>query len=66
LNELTPGQFHETQAIEAFKEVVGLSRRQVATGLLDMFSLTSAAEERIEEFGVNTLWQAFFPIALAI
>ena len=54
LNELKPGQLHETQVIEAFKEVVGLSRRQVATGLLDKFSSTSAAEERIEEFWVNT------------
>jgi len=62
--ELCPRQVSEEQVIEAFKEVVGLSRRQVAQTLVNKFSLEGKARARMEEFGVNTDWQAFIQVRL--
>jgi beta-phosphoglucomutase len=62
--ELCPHQVSEEQVIEAFKEVVGLSRRQVAQTLVDNFNLESKARARMAEFGVNTDWQAFIQVRL--
>jgi HAD superfamily hydrolase (TIGR01509 family) len=62
--ELCPRQVSEEQVIEAFKEVVGLSRRQVAQTLVNKFSLEGKARARMEEFGVNSDWQAFIQVRL--
>ena len=62
--ELCPHEVSEEQVIEAFKEVVGLSRQQVAQTLVDDFSLESKARARMAEFGVNSDWQAFIQVRL--
>ena len=54
--ELCPSEINETEVIEAFKEVVGLSRREVASILMERFDLTGKARKRMAEFGVNTPW----------
>lgn len=54
----------EEDVLEAFKDVVGLSRREVATTLLARFDLTEAADARRNEFGVDTAWQAYVQIRL--
>lgn len=64
--ELCPRDLTEAEVIEAFKEVVGLSRREVALGLLNKFNLAKAAHARMAEFDVKTPWQAFVQIRLAI
>lgn len=64
--ELRPTDLTEAKVIEAFKEVVGLSRREVALGLIERFGLEEAARARMAEFGVRTPWQAFVQIRLAI
>lgn len=64
--ELCPGDLTEAKVIEAFKDVVGLSRREVALGLLERFDLTEAARARMAGFGVNAPWQALVQIRLAI
>jgi beta-phosphoglucomutase len=43
---------------------VGKSRREVATTLLDLFSLGRAARRHMSEFGVTTEWQAYVQLRL--
>lgn len=62
--ELCPHQVSEEQVVEAFKEVVGLSRHQVAQTLVDQFSLEGKAQARMAEFGVSAPWQAFIQVRL--
>jgi len=62
--ELVPS-LSEDQVYEGFKEFVGLSRREVAVGLMQRFNLTEAAEARMEEFSVDVPWQAYVQIRLA-
>lgn len=64
IRELSAYTIKETMVVEAFKDVVGLSRREVAQGLLERFQLEQAAGNRMEEFGVQTPWQAFVQIRL--
>jgi beta-phosphoglucomutase-like phosphatase (HAD superfamily) len=54
----------EAEVVEAFKDVVGLPRQQVARALVERFALESAAFERMDEFGVSTPWQAFIQLRL--
>ena len=61
---LCPHKLHENDVIEAFKEVVGLPRRQVAQALVDRFDLSAKAGERMFEFGVSRPWQAFVQVRL--
>ena len=55
----------EEEVLEAFKEVVGLSRREVALALIERFGLVDAAEKLRDKFGVDTAWQAYVQIRLA-
>jgi HAD superfamily hydrolase (TIGR01509 family) len=63
--ELRP-DLNEGEVIEAFKDLVGLSRQEVAVGLMRRFGLEDAARERMKEFGVDTPWQAYVQIRLRI
>ncbi|MDF1500207.1 MAG: HAD family phosphatase [Anaerolineales bacterium] len=62
--DLCPQTIGEDEVIEAFKEVVGLSRREVAAALVDRFDLEAPAQARMQEFGVDSPWQAFVQIRL--
>ena len=62
--ELCPFALTEEEAMAAFKEVVGLSRREVAQGLVERFGLEEAARARMAEFGVDTPWQAFVQVRM--
>lgn len=62
--ELCPDQVSEIQVVEAFKDVVGLPRHQVAQALVEQFNLEEKAAERMAEFGVSTAWQAFIQVRL--
>lgn len=64
--ELCPFEIKESEVLEAFKEVVGLSRQQVASSLVERFGLEETARNRMDEFGVSTPWQAFVQVRLAI
>lgn len=52
--------------MEAFKDVVGLSRREVATQLVERFGLEETASRRMEAYGVGTAWQAYVQLRLEI
>jgi beta-phosphoglucomutase len=62
--ELCPHQITEEGVVEAFKEVVGRSRREVASFLVDRFNLEESARARMVEFGVSAPWQAFVHLRL--
>ena len=63
--ELHP-DLNEGEVIEAFKDLVGLSRQEVAVGLMRRFGLEESARERMKEFGVDAPWQAYVQIRLRI
>jgi beta-phosphoglucomutase len=62
--ELCPYTLSELDAVAAFKELVGLSQRQVAQGLIERLALDEAARSRMAEFGVETPWQAFVQVRM--
>ena len=64
--ELRPSEIKESEVLEAFKDVVGLSRQQVASVLVERFDLKETARKRMDEFGVSTPWQAFVQVRLEI
>jgi beta-phosphoglucomutase-like phosphatase (HAD superfamily) len=64
--EICPEDVKEAEVVEAFKDVVGLSRRKVATSLVELFNLIKKASERMAEFGVDTPWQAYVQVRLQI
>jgi beta-phosphoglucomutase len=63
--ELRP-DLNEGEVTEAFKDFVGLSRQEVAVGLMRRFGLEGAARTRMAEFGVDTPWQAYVQIRLRV
>ena len=63
--ELRPG-LDEGEVVEAFKDLVGLSRQEVAVGLMRRFGLEDAARDRMVGLGVDTPWQAYVQIRLRI
>lgn len=62
--ELRPCAVTEEAMLAAFKDVVGLSRSEVATALVERFGLAAAAAARMAEFGVSTPWQAYIHLRL--
>lgn len=61
---LCPTSLAEEDIMEAYKDVVGLSRQEVATALMRRFDLENAARVRMNEFSVSTPWQAFIQLRL--
>ena len=64
VQELCAGVIDEADILEAFKDFVGLSRREVALGLVQRFALEEAARQRMVEFDVSAPWQAFVQVRL--
>jgi beta-phosphoglucomutase len=62
--ELDPDNIREKEVIEKFKDVVGLSRREVATQLMTEFNLEKKARKRLDEFEVSEPWQVYVRIRL--
>jgi hypothetical protein len=63
---MCPHHLSEAEVVEAFTEVVGQSRREVAVTLMGRFGLEEMAGERMGEFGVSAPWQAFLQLRLGI
>lgn len=63
---LCPGTVTEAEVLEAFKDVVGRSRREVAMALMERFNLHEAARLRMDQYGVDAPWQAFVQARLDI
>jgi beta-phosphoglucomutase-like phosphatase (HAD superfamily) len=62
--ELCGSSLDEQDVIDAFVDVVGLSRREVALALVDRFSLTERAMTVAPALGVTSAWQAFVQVRL--
>ena len=62
--ELCPRVISEEDVVEAYKGVVGHSRREVAEAFIDQFDLVAKATARMAEFGVATPWEAFVAVRL--
>jgi beta-phosphoglucomutase len=56
----------EDEVEAAFADFVGLSRQEVAFGLMRRFGLEDAARARIAEYGVEKPWQVYVRIRLRI
>ena len=61
---LAASSIDETQVVEAFKEVVGRSRHEVASFLLKKFALTEKARQRMDELEVASPVEALIKIRL--
>ena len=57
--DLCPNSLTEDDITEAFKDVVGLSRREVATTLVERFDLGEKAKGLMDEYGVDKPWRAY-------
>ena len=62
--DLSTNAIGEEAVVEAFKEVVGLSRRRVAQALMVRFELEESSRARMGEYGVSEPWQAFVQVRL--
>jgi beta-phosphoglucomutase len=62
--DLCPQEIQEAEVIEAFKEVVGLSRKEVAERLIARFNLEESLQGRKQDLGVDKPWQAFIQVRL--
>src|SRR5215217_854796 len=63
--ELRP-ELNEGEVVAAFGDLVGLSRREVAVGLMRRFGLEESVRARMAEFRVDRPWQAYVQIRLRI
>jgi HAD superfamily hydrolase (TIGR01509 family) len=63
--ELRP-DLDEGEVVVAFTDLVGLSRQEVALGLMRRFGLEGAARDGMVGFGVPTPWQAYVQMRLRI
>lgn len=59
-------ELKEQDVVDGFRQVVGLSRHEVAQYLVERFELHDAAAARMDEFAVGTPWQAYIQVRLAI
>ncbi len=64
--DLAPDRVTEEAVVEAFKEVVGRPREEVAHRLMERFRLEGAAQARMDALQVSTPWQAFVQARLGI
>jgi HAD superfamily hydrolase (TIGR01509 family) len=62
--ELCPEDVTEEAVLEAYKDVVGESRKTVATTLMERFDLEAASAERMTAVDVDAPWQAFVQVRL--
>ena len=65
-SELGQAKIAEQEVVEAYREVAGSSRQQVAQYLLERFDLEDAARNRMDAYSVNTPWQAFVQIRMRL
>jgi beta-phosphoglucomutase len=64
--QMCPKCVTEEEVVDAYKEVVGLPRRDVALALMRRFGLEEAARTRAAELGLSQPWQAFVQVRLEI
>lgn len=63
--ELRPDAVREAEVLESFRDLVGLSRREVAESLMQRFDLRESAEKHAEDDGEEP-WEAYVRLRLRI
>ncbi len=63
---LCPHFLSKAALIEAYKDLVGLPRRELAIKLLKQFNLSFKARKVMQDFGLGTPWQAYVLLRLQI
>lgn len=63
---LCPHFLSKAAVVEAYKDLVGLPRREMATRLVKQFNLTYKARKVMQDYGLGTPWQAFVLLRLQI
>ncbi len=64
VEKLKPGKFKMHDIIDAYKELVGRSREEVAESFLQKFNLQKESENLANKLNLNQPWQAFIKIRL--
>ena len=65
--ELRPGEVTEADVLAAYADdLVGHSRQEVATALVQRFGLKEAARARMSEFGEEEPWRAYVRVRVGI
>jgi len=64
--ELSQGSIGEQEVVDAYRELAGASRQEVAQVLLNRFKLEHAARNRMDAYNVNTAWQAIVQIRMRL
>lgn len=62
--QLAPAAVSEEAVVEAFKDVVGRSRHEVAESLMQRFNLHEAAQQQMETYNANSAQEAYIKIRL--
>jgi len=63
---LCPHFLSKAAVIEAYKDLVGLPRREMATRLVKQFNLSYKARKVMQDYGLGTPWQAYVLLRLQI
>ncbi len=63
---LCPHFLSKAAVVEAYKDLVGLPRREMASRLVKQFNLTYKARKVMKDYGLGTPWQAFVLLRLQI
>jgi phosphoglycolate phosphatase-like HAD superfamily hydrolase len=66
VGELLQGAVSEQEVFDAYREVAGSPRQEVAQVLLERFGLENAARSRMDAYSVTTPWQAFVQIRMRL
>ena len=66
VSELLQGAISEQEVFDAYREVAGSPRQEVAQFLLERFDLEDAARNRMDAYSVDTAWQAFVQIRMRL
>ena len=64
--ELRPKDLAEKDVLEAFKDVVGLSRQEVSEVLIQRFSLEEAIRKRVPKRNRTAVWEAFAEMRIQV
>ncbi|MGA7838056.1 MAG: HAD family phosphatase [Ignavibacteriaceae bacterium] len=64
VTKIKPGKIKEHDVVNAYKELVGRSREEVAKSLIEKFSLQEESVNLAEESGSDEPWEAFVNIRL--
>ena len=66
VGQLRQGAISEQEVVDAYREVAGSPRQEVAQFMLERFDLEDAARNRMDAYSVNTAWQAFVQIRMRL